>query len=168
VVDEDGTEKPSKSALKRHMTALQQLGKTLVELPRDALSRIPLPEDLALAIDAARKISDHEGRRRQLQYVGKIMRSVEIAPIAAALAEVRGESSAATQRLHQLEAWRDRLLNDEGTLKTFTDKYVTDAAVIGALRNTVRLAKRERAENKAPKHQRALFKELKAIIETHE
>jgi ribosome-associated protein len=147
------------------MTALQELGKTLVELPRDALARIPLPEDLASAINDARKITDHEGRRRQLQYVGKLMRSVDVAPIDAALAEVRGESNAATQRLHQLEAWRERLLTDETTLKAFTDKYLADPAAIGELRNTVRLARKERAEHRTPRHQRALFKQLKEWIE---
>jgi ribosome-associated protein len=157
--------KPSKSAMKREMTARQVLGQELVDLPKDALARVPLPEDLEAAVREARSINDFEGRRRQMQYIGKLMRNVDPAPIEAAMAEIRGVSHAATQRLHQLEQWRERLLKDEATLETFADRYLHDAVAIGELRGLVRLAKKERDASKPPKHQRALFQQLRILIE---
>jgi ribosome-associated protein len=158
-------EKPSKSAMKREMTSRQVLGQELVDLPKDALARVPLPEDLEAAVLEARSISDFEGRRRQMQYIGKLMRQVDPAPIEAAMDEIRGVSHAATQRLHQLEQWRERLLKDEAALETFADRYVHDAVVIGELRSQIRLAKKEREAAKPPRHQRALFQQLRVLIE---
>jgi ribosome-associated protein len=158
-------DKPSKSAMKREMTARQALGQELVDLPKDALARVPLPEDLEEAVREARSISDFEGRRRQMQYIGKLMRQVDPAPIEAAMDEIRGVSHAATQRLHQLEQWRERLLGDEAALETFADRYLHDAVAIGALRSLVRLARKERESSRPPRHQRALFQQLRMVME---
>jgi ribosome-associated protein len=162
---ESGYDRPSKSAMKRAMTARQALGQELVELPRDALARVPLPEDLAEAVLEARRITDHEGRRRQMQYIGKLMRNCDPEPIEAALEEIRGVSHAATARLHQIEAWRERLIADEAALDGFIAKYLDDAVAIGGLRSTIRLAKKERESNRPPKHQRVLFQQIKTFIE---
>src|SRR5438132_8308338 len=69
-------DRPSKSQLKREMTALQKLGAELVAEPKERVMRVPMPEDVRDAILACQKIKDHEGRRRQLQYVGKKMRTL--------------------------------------------------------------------------------------------
>ena len=151
--------------MKRAMTARQVLGQTLVELPKEQLARVPLPEDLETAVLEARKISDHEGRRRQMQYIGKLMRHVDPAPIVAAVEEIRGVSHAATARLHQIEAWRERLIADEQALDGFIAKYLDDAEAIGELRSTIRLARKEREADRPPKHQRLLFQHIKTFIE---
>jgi ribosome-associated protein len=165
-VDPDsGYDKPSKSAMKRAMTARQELGQALVELSKEALARVPLPEDLEQAVLEARKINDHEGRRRQMQYIGKLMRHCDPVPIEAAMEEIRGVSHAATARLHQIEAWRERLISDEQALDGFIAKYLEDAEVIGTLRTTIRLARKERESSRPPKHQRLLFQHIKALIE---
>jgi ribosome-associated protein len=161
-------DRPSKSAMKREMTARQVLGQELVDLPKDALARVPMPEDLAAAVIEARAIKDFEGKRRQMQYIGKLMRSVETAPIEAALDEIRGVSHAATARLHQLETWRERLIGDEAALETFAARYLEDATAIGELRSLIRLARKEREASKPPRHQRELFQQLKLMIEAHE
>ena len=69
-------DRPSKSQLKREMTALQKLGEILVEAPRDRVKKVPMPEDVLEAILACQQITSHEGRRRQMQYVGKKMRTL--------------------------------------------------------------------------------------------
>ena len=75
-VDENGYDRPSKSQLKREMHELQELGSALIALPKDALKRMPMPEKLDDAVREARRITDHEGKRRQVQYVGRVMRSL--------------------------------------------------------------------------------------------
>src|ERR1700758_1002130 len=95
--DDNGYDRPSKSQLKREMHALQVLGSTLVELPKDALKRMPMPEGLADAVLEARRITDHEGKRRQIQYVGRVMRSLledETAALRTALDSYNGINKA--------------------------------------------------------------------------
>src|SRR5512137_1939906 len=104
--DED-TSPPSKSQRKRDMHALQALGAELVRLRRDQLQRIELPEELREAIEFARRVTSHEGRRRHMQYVGKLMRQVDADAIRAALSQATGESRAAVALMHLAERWRD-------------------------------------------------------------
>ena len=112
--DGDGEElRPSKSAKKREMTALQQLGTRLVQLPPAQLEQIPIDDArLSEAIQQARRISQRGGLRRQLQYIGKLMRDIDPAPIQAALAQLDGLNREQSARLHQLEQLRDALLNE--------------------------------------------------------
>ena len=102
-------DKPSKSALKREMTDLQALGAELVALSVDQLKKIDLPEDLRDAVRDGKRFTQHEAHRRQLQYIGKLMRSIDAAPIRAALDEINGVSAAATARMHALERLRERV-----------------------------------------------------------
>ena len=110
----DGEElRPSKSAKKREMTALQQLGTRLVQLPPAQLEQIPIDDArLSEAIQQARRISQRGGLRRQLQYIGKLMRDIDPAPIQAALAQLDGLNREQSARLHQLEQLRDALINE--------------------------------------------------------
>jgi ribosome-associated protein len=155
--------RPSKSQLKREMHELQALGAELVALSKDAHKKMPLPESLDDAVREARRITDHEGKRRQLQYVGKVMRSLhdeEVAKIRAALDAYKGVSKAETVRLHAIERWRDRLLADDGVLTEFVAKY--PAADVQTGRNLIRSARRDQQQQRPPKHFRELFHWIKA------
>ncbi len=160
VVTQD--ERPSKTQRKREMTALQDLGVALVGLNADQLARVDLPEKLREAIAAARRITDHEGRRRQLQYVGRLMRGVEAEPIEQALAAVTGDSRAAVELMHRCERWRDRLLEDDAALTELLSTYPDIDAQ--PLRATIRAARRELATGSAPRHARDLYRWLHATL----
>lgn len=157
-------ERPSKSQLKREMTALQKLGETLVEAPRDRVKKIPMPEDVLDAILECQQISSHEGRRRQLQYVGKKMRSLtedEVAAIQKVVDSWRGASKAETAALHAIERQRDRLIADDSALTELRTQH--PELDIQQLRTLVRNARKEQAENKPPKAYREIFQILKSL-----
>jgi ribosome-associated protein len=158
------TERPSKSQRKRDMTALQDLGAELVALAPEPLRRLELPDELRQAIEAARRITAHEGRRRQLQYVGKLMRRVDPEPIRAALEMLSGKSRAATELLHRCERWRDRLLDDDAALTEWLAAH--QDGDVQRLRALIRAARRERATAAAPKSARELYRLLKAVLES--
>ncbi|WP_321843154.1 ribosome biogenesis factor YjgA [Paraburkholderia bannensis] len=163
-VDDNGYDRPSKSQLKRDMEALQQLGVALVELPKDALKRMPMTEDLSDAVHEARRISDHEGRRRQLQYVGRMMRGLtetEVAALRKAMEEHRGVNKAATARLHWIERTREKLLADDEALTTFIRDYPAADPQEG--RTLIRNARREHQQAKPPKYFRELFQWIKDV-----
>lgn len=157
-------DRPSKSQLKREMTALQKLGEDLVAEPRDRVKRVPMPEDVRDAILECQTIKDHEGHRRQLQYVGKKMRTLteeEIAAIQRTLDSWRGLSKADTAALHALERRRDKLLADDKALTALLSDY---PQLDGQqLRTLIRNARREQAENKPPKAYREIFQILKSL-----
>jgi len=161
-----GYTRPSKSQMKRDMTALQKLGEELVEQSAERLERVEMPDGLRTAIDEARGIKDHEGRRRQMQYIGRLMRDVDPAPIRAALDAWAGASRAETALLHDLERWRETLLADDEALMRFASEHTAalNPATMQQLRATIRAAKRERADNRPPKNYRELFRLVRAIV----
>ncbi|HEV2610701.1 MAG TPA: ribosome biogenesis factor YjgA [Noviherbaspirillum sp.] len=157
-------DRPSKSQLKREMTALQELGEELIAQPKDRVMRVPMPEDVREAILECQKIKDHEGRRRQTQYVGKKMRTLEedeIAAIQKVLDSWKGASKAETAAMHALERRRDKLLADD---KALTELLSRHPEVDGQhLRGLIRNARKEQAENKPPKAYREIFQILKQL-----
>jgi ribosome-associated protein len=157
-------ERPSKSELKRQMTALQKLGAELVAEPRDRVKRVPMPEDVRDAILECQQIKDHEGRRRQLQYVGKKMRTLneeEIAAIQQVIDSWKGASKAETAALHAVERKRDKLLADDNAL---TELLLEQPQLdVQQLRTLIRNARKEQAENKPPKAYREIFQILKSV-----
>ena len=160
--DDHGYDRPSKSQLKREMEALQVLGAALVELPKDALKRMPMTEDLADAVHEARRITDHEGKRRQLQYVGRMMRGLTPAQTDAlriALEEYRGVNKAATARLHWIERTREKLLADDAALTAFIREYPDADPQEG--RTLIRNVRREQQQGRPPKYFRELFQWIK-------
>ncbi len=158
--------RPSKSQRKRDMTALQELGAELVELSRERLAQLALPEALFDAVLEAQRIRSHEGRRRQLQYIGKLMRNVEPEPIQAQLALWRGTSRAAANALHRIEHWRDKLLEDDAALTALgREAGALDQERFDALRASIRRAREERASDRPPRHYRQLFQLLRDILE---
>ena len=170
VVDDDapdhGYTKPSKSQLKRDMTALQKLGEELVEQSAERLERVDLPDNLRGAIEDVRRISNHEGRRRQMQYIGRLMRDVDPAPIRAALDAWAGASRAETNLLHELERWRERLLENDEALTGFATEYpaALNPATLQQLRTTIRATRKERVDGRPPKNFRELFKLVRAVV----
>ena len=155
-------DRPSKSQRKRDMHALQDLGGELVELPEERLAAVELPEPLADAIHAARRIRDFEGRRRQLQYIGKLMRSVDAEPIRAKLESWKAGSRSDTARFKLIEEWRERLVAERNALDAFVAAFPhADAARIRGLVEDVH---RERAAGRPPKSFRALFRLINETV----
>lgn len=162
VVDDNGYDRPSKSQLKREMHALQELGVELVALPKDALKRMPMPESLDEAVRAARRITDHEGKRRQMQYVGKVMRGLtddETAALREALDKYKGVNKAETARLHWIERTREQLLADDAALTEFIRQHPAVDPQEG--RTLIRNARREAQQGKPPRYFRDLFQWIK-------
>ena len=157
-------ERPSKSELKRQMSELQKLGEELVEAPRDRVKKVPMPEDVLEAILMCQTITNHEGRRRQMQFVGKKMRTLdeeEIAVIQRTIDSWKGMSKADTAALHALERRRDKLLADD---KALTVLLAEHTELDGQhLRTLIRNARKEQAENKPPKAYREIFQILKDL-----
>ncbi|WP_211452709.1 ribosome biogenesis factor YjgA [Collimonas antrihumi] len=157
-------DRPSKSQLKREMTALQKLGEELIAESRDRVKRVPMPEDVRDAILECQQIKDHEGRRRQTQYVGKKMRTLEpheIAEIQKTLDSWRGLSKADTAAMHALERHRDRLLKDDNALTELLAQH--PELDVQHIRTLIRNGRKEQAENKPPKAYREIFQLLKQL-----
>jgi len=157
-------DRPSKSQLKRDMTALQKLGEELVAEPRDRVKRVPMPEDVRDVILECQQIKDHEGRRRQMQFVGKKMRTLEeheIAAIQKTLDSWRGLSKADTASMHALERRREKLLKDDNALTELLAQHPD--LDVQHLRTLIRNARKEQAENKPPKAYREIFQILKQL-----
>ena len=160
----DDTEsiEPSKTQRKKDMHALQTIGEQLVELDPKKLAEFDLPEILVDAITLARPMQKHGARRRQLQYIGRLMREIDASPIQEKLDSWQQNSKHQTARLHQLERWRERLLSDEHALTEFAKQY--PQADLQRLRLLIRNAQKEKAAEKPPKSFRLLFQELQGII----
>ncbi len=156
---------PSKSQLKRDMKALQDLGERLVALPASRLDSLELPDNLREAIALARRITAHEGRRRQLQYVGKLMRHIDASPIAAALGHDDERHRAETAVMHAAERWRDTLIAEPGQLKDFVARY--PEGVLRNLHPMIRSACAEHAKGQRGRHYRELYREIRDILLEH-
>lgn len=167
--DENGYDRPSKSQIKREMHALLDLGKQLIELSDDRLKQLPLAERLYEAIRLAQRTNGREGKRRQVHFVGKLMRDAPAEEIRAQLDVWENGSREDTAAMHRLESLRDKLLADDNALTQLLDAH--PGADVQALRATIRAARKEAQGNttlqpgQAPqrKHYRALFQMLKAL-----
>ena len=155
-------ERPSKSQRKREMAALQEIGAQLVALNAEQLAQIELPEQLHDAVIEAQRIRDFEGRRRQLQYIGKLMRDVDPAPIRARLEQWRGAAREHTTLQRLAERWRERLLAGDGALAMFAAEY--PGSDLQHLRALIASVKRDRVNGKPPKNYRELFRAVRAIV----
>ncbi len=146
------------------MLDLQKLGAELIAEPRDRIKRLQMPEDVRDAILECQMIKDHEGRRRQLQYVGKKMRSLdadELAVIQKAIDSWRGMSKSDTASMHALERRRDKLLTDDNVLTALLAEHPELEAQ--HLRTLIRNARKEQTEQKPPKAYREIFQILKQL-----
>ena len=173
--DDDFAGRPSKTRLKQQMHDLQALGKALDEMPAHRLKAIAaMPESLLEALLDLKRIRSHEGRRRQLQYIGKLMRGVDPAPLREAVAAFKLPGARETLALHTAERWRDRLVADDDAFTQWMSEHPdTDAQ---ALRTLIRNARKEAAaaaaaapaEGLADRKGRAfreLFQRIKSALE---
>ena len=160
-----GHEAPiSKTQRKKDVAALQELGAELVALSGDRLAAIDLPEFLRDAVIEARRITSFEARRRQLQYIGKLMRKVDAGPIRARLEAWKAPSLVHTAQFQRTESWRKRLLaGGERALAELLDEY--PHADEGLLHRLIGEARHEQETNSPPKHYRELFQVLRTLIE---
>ncbi|CAI2138703.1 x96 protein [Serratia fonticola] len=156
----------SKSEIKRDAEALKDLGTELVELGKNALERIPLDEDLRAAIELAQKIKK-EGRRRQIQLIGKMLRARDVEPIQTALDKLKNRHNQQVSLFHKLEALRDRLVADgDDAIASVLDLY--PQADRQQLRALIRNAQKEQAANKPPKSFRQIFQYLRELAEAQQ
>jgi ribosome-associated protein len=137
-----GTNDASRTDLKRESTELQKLGEALMTLRADLMERLPLTEQLTDALAEARRITNFEGKRRQMQYVGKLMRKLDeptLAAVRAALDEQHRGSAETTLALHQAEQWRDRLIADDDAIGEWLTQFPgTDSQQLRALARQAR------------------------------
>jgi ribosome-associated protein len=161
-MDEQEEEYLSKTKRKRGAHALQDLGEELVKLTEAQLAQLALPERLLDAVQQAQRINKFGALRRQLQYIGRLMRDFDCGPIAAQLQAWRGQSRESTAYLHLLERWRERLLADDDALTEFAAAYPD--CDLTRLRTLIRAARKEQESQAAPRSLRELFQALKAIV----
>ncbi len=152
----------SKTRRKQEMHALQDIGEQLVQLDLKRLAELGLPETLNDAIIEAKRMHKHEARRRQMQFIGKLMRDVDATPILEKFDLWSGVTLQHTAWLHLLERWRSRLLADERAFAELGQEY--PAADLQHLRALARNAHKEKLANKPPRSFRALFHELQTVI----
>jgi len=163
-LDPDEELGPSRSQIKRDMEALQELGKRITELRPDQQAQVPMDERLANAVAEMRRISAHGARKRQLQFIGKLMRTADADAIREVIERFDSASSVHNQHFHALEQWRERLIaggNDD--LQRYIEAH--PQADIQHLRQLVRNAQKERKEEKPPVHARKLFRYLREVSE---
>jgi ribosome-associated protein len=156
--------RPSKTQLKKEMHALQSLGQALADLSADQLASMPIEERLRDAIDMLRRTRSHEGRRRQLQFVGKLMRLADAEPIREALAALELGSAEDTLRLHRIEAWRkDLVASDDAITRWVAAHPDTD---VKRLRDLARAARADALTPAEERHGRA-WRELFRFLKPH-
>ncbi|MBB5141984.1 ribosome biogenesis factor YjgA [Desulfovibrio intestinalis] len=189
--DENGDQDfspPSRSAKKRESLALQAMGEELSRLSPQEVQALDLPPDLAEALALYARLRDHEGRRRQMQFIGRLMREADTAPIRAALDQRKETSAAATAALHRAEQWRERLLEApeaelDDLLRSLPRPGATDsnaeadtdqteekprqgkkAPSTDDLRKLVLQARKEVVDKASPHARRALFRALHSLL----
>jgi len=169
--EDDDVDWISKTKRKAEAEAQQTLGKKLIDLTKEQVAKLNLDENLHEAVLEAKRMNSNGAMKRQLQYIGKLMRSAEIAPIEEQLARWEGKNDAENARFHALERWRDRLVNEAATsqseaLQAFVTQY--PRADIQKLRTLMRNANKEKVANKTQKSSRELFKLIREITENQE
>ncbi|MDP2257474.1 MAG: ribosome biogenesis factor YjgA [Polaromonas sp.] len=156
---------PSKTQLKAEADEKQALGEALLTLRADLMARLDLPDKLLDALAQAKRITNFEGRRRQMQFIGKLMRPLDTEPIRAAIDEQANGSADLTLALHLAEQWRDKLIASDDALSTWLTEYpATDSQQLRALIRQARkdIAKPEKP-GEAPRHGKA-YREIFQLV----
>jgi len=165
---DDALDEISKSQRKRDADAVRELGAQLADLGASELATIPLPDDVLSAIHELNRIKAHGARKRQLGFLAKRLRQIDIDPVDAALEKLRQTARANTVNLHKVENWRDRLLgdvdgeSDKEALTAFLSEYVE--ADRQQFRHLQRQALTERKAQRPPAAARQLFKALRDVV----
>jgi len=154
----DDAAAPSRSARKREVEALQKMGERLLQMTPAQRARIPLPDDLKRAVEDALKMKSHGALRRQRQYIGRLMREVDVEPVRAALAALDRQHGGEVRAQHRLEQWRDRLLAE--------GESALDAALVefpAAERSRLAGLLRQALADASPRGRRELFRYLRDL-----
>jgi ribosome-associated protein len=140
----------SKSQIKRDMHALQVLGEKLADLRSEQLAQFDLPETLVTALTQAKTITKHGAKKRQLQYIGRLMRSVDADIVQQQYDMLTRQSGQSINQLHKIEQWREKLINEGDAVLT---EFLTQYPQVDRqqLRTLLRSAIQERDKNKPPK-----------------
>ncbi len=162
--DDEEIDLVSKTAIKKECLALQDLGEALTELKPEQLATIPLDDTLLTAVQEAKNIRKHGARKRHMQFIGKLMRAADHEAISDAYEALESEHQNDARRLHQIESWRDRLLdnNDAKAMSDFFKDYMH--ADRQQIRQLVKNASKEKTQGKAPSSARKLFKLLRDTL----
>ena len=154
--------------MKRRMNALQDIGQRLAKLSPEDLGRMELPGDLLNALIEFQSMTKHEARRRQMQYIGRVMRGLDTEQVLEALTAVEQAHDSATADFHFVEELRDRLVAGEDEAMAQAMELIPPlerGELVGKLRSLVKSAQKERAADKPPKQFRALFRLLRDLSE---
>ena len=166
--DEQRPSKQRKQQQKREAEAAQALGDELIKLPAAQFNRLidklDLPENLREALEQCRSMKAREGRRRLVQYIGKLMRAIDPEPIKQMLAQIERGGQIETGKLHQIERWRERLLTegDQVLQELLRSHPAADAA---HLQQLIASAHKESSQQQAPRAARMLFKYLRDLLQ---
>jgi ribosome-associated protein len=160
----DPDERPSKTVLKKQAHELQGLGEALVELPDERLAALPISEALLIAVREHKRTRSHEGRRRQMQYIGKLMRKAETGPLREAVASAQLGGARSTLELHRAERWRVELVDNDDALTRWTAAH--PQSDLQQLRSLVRAARKDAALPPEQRHGRA-WRDLFQFIKPH-
>ena len=155
----------SKTRRKRQMKELQDVGAALVKLSAEQLARLDMPEALREAVADCKRFTKHEAIRRQMQYIGRIMRDIDAGPIADQLARIEAPSKRHTALFHVAERWRQDLLADPLAVARFVREF--PEADPHRLRQLIDSAREEKDSAKPPRNFRELFHLLNAIVQDH-
>lgn len=162
--DDEQYQRPSKSGAKREAQSLQELGEALIDMRDAQFDALPLPERLREAVLAARRFKSHGAQLRQRQYIGKLMRKLDVEPIRTAIEAQQEARRIEARRFKRIETWRDRLMREgEAALAELcADHPEADAA---ELRRLALEARAESEQKRAPKAARLLFQQLRLLFE---
>jgi len=152
----------SKTQRKRQSHDLQAVGIALTKLRPDQLAKVELPDRLREAVEAARSITKHEALRRQLQFIGKLMRHLDAEPLVAQLEAFKAPATRETARFHRAEKWREAMLSEPDGIERFVAEYPSADPV--KLRRLATEARAEREAERSPKRYRELFQLVNAIL----
>jgi ribosome-associated protein len=164
-IDSSGFDGPSKTRLKKESHELQKLGEALAALPQDRLEALPIPERLRDAVDQFKKTRTFEAKRRQMQYIGKLMRLSDVEPIRDAVASVQLGHAKDALALHEAERWRVELIDSDDHLTRWMSEHPTSD--LQQLRSLVRAARKDAAaapENRSGRAYRELFQLIKQYM----
>lgn len=163
--NEEELEFKSKTQLKQEMADLRSLGIKLVDMGQAALDKLPLEDELKEAVMLARRINrKKDGFRRQLQFIGKVLRNMDLEPIEKGLALIENRHQQANAHFHKLEKIRDTLVTEgDSAIQTLVNDY--PQADRQQLRQWVRQAQKQQQQNKSPKAAREIFQYLKTLMD---
>lgn len=157
-------ERPSKSARKRESESLQDLGVALIDMPNALFDALPLPENVRDAVLAARTFTSHGAQLRQRQYIGKLMRKIDVTPIRAAIEAQEEARRTDARRFKRIESWRDRLMREgEGALMEFCATH--PQANANELRHLASEARAQAEQKRPSRAARQLFEQLRAVLD---